>query len=79
MSDSIFNQVKELFADFLSIEGDSIKVESTIKDDLGVDSVDIVSIVTEIENAFDLKISDTDAAGLETVGQVVELISAAKA
>ncbi|RKD26776.1 hypothetical protein BEP19_16380 [Ammoniphilus oxalaticus] len=79
MSDSIFNQVRELFADFLAIEGDSIKVESTISDDLGVDSVDIVSIVTEIENAFDLKISDSDAAGLETVGQVVDLISAAKA
>ncbi|RKD22718.1 acyl carrier protein [Ammoniphilus oxalaticus] len=75
MSD-ILSKVKDLFADFLAIEGDSIKPESTIKDDLGVDSVDIVSIVSELENAFDLKISDAEAANLKTVGQVVELISA---
>lgn len=77
MSD-ILNQVKGLFADFLSIDEDSIQPESTIQDDLGVDSVDIVSLVTEIENTFGLKISDSQAAELKTVGQVVELISSAR-
>lgn len=75
MSD-VFSKVQTLFADFLSIEGDSINLESTIKDDLGVDSVDIVSLVSEIESAFGLKISDAEAAELKTVGQVVDLISA---
>jgi len=74
MSD-IMSKVQNLFAEFLSIDAESIKSESTIKDDLGVDSVDIVSIVSEIESAFGLKISDSEAAGLKTVGQVVELIS----
>jgi len=74
MSD-ILSKVQTLFAEFLSVDEASIKPESTIKDDLGVDSVDIVSIVSEIESAFGLKISDSEAAGLKTVGQVVELIN----
>ena len=74
MSD-ILSKVQSLFAEFLSIDAASIKTESTIKDDLGVDSVDIVSIVSEIESTFGLKISDSEAAGLKTVGQVVELIN----
>lgn len=72
---NVFSKVQTLFAEFLSMEVTSIQPESTIKDDLGVDSVDIVSLVSEIENTFGLKISDAEAAGLKTVGQVVDLIS----
>jgi acyl carrier protein len=75
MSD-IFSKVQTLMAEFLSIEAESINLESSIKDDLGVDSVDIVSLVSELESAFDVQISDAEAAGLQTVGQVFEFISA---
>lgn len=74
MADTL-SKVQTLFAEFLSIDASTIKAESTIKDDLGVDSVDIVSIVSEIESTFGLKISDSEAAGLKTVGQVVDLIN----
>ena len=63
MSD-ILSKVKTLFAEFLSIDEASIQPESTIKDDLGVDSVDIVSVVSEIENTFSLKISIQKLLGL---------------
>ncbi len=70
----IFAKVKVVFADFLSIEEESIVLESSIKDDLGVDSVDIVSLVSELEQEFSIKITDAEAAEFKTVGQVVEFI-----
>ena len=44
------------------------------KEDLGADSLDVVELVMELEDEFDLEISDDDAEKIVTVGDAVNYI-----
>ena len=49
-------------------------MDSTFKDDLDADSLDVFQIITAIEDEFELEISDEDAEKIVTVGDAVEQI-----
>lgn len=53
--------------------------ESRFMEDLGADSLDCVEILMEIEESFDLELTDEQAANTTTFGQAVALVDAAKA
>jgi len=53
-------------------------METTILEDLKVNSARLVDVVLEIEDTFDMEISDEDADNVRTVGDAVKLITAAK-
>ena len=55
---------------------DDIKAESCLVTDLGADSLDVVEIVTSVEEAFDLVIPDDLLERIKTVGQAVDYIFA---
>lgn len=76
MSDDIFNRVKKIVVDRLGVDEADVKMESSFKDDLGADSLDVVELVMELEDEFDLEISDEDAEKITTVGEVVKYIEA---
>lgn len=71
----IFEKLKEIIADKLSINADEITMESTFIDDLGADSLDIVELIMALEEELEVEIPDEDAEGFKTVGDVVEYIS----
>ncbi len=56
-------------------DGD-INMETTILDDLKVNSARLVDIVLDFEDAFDIEVEDDDADKVRTVGDGVELILA---
>jgi acyl carrier protein len=70
----IFDRVKEIIADKLSVEADEITMESSFIDDLGADSLDIVELIMALEDEFDLEIPDEQAEKISTVANVVEYI-----
>lgn len=70
----IFSRVKNIIVDRLGVEEAKVTVEATFKDDLGADSLDVVELIMELEDEFDLEISDEDAAKIVTVGDVVTYI-----
>ena len=72
----IFDRVKDIIADKLSVDVEEITMESSFIDDLGADSLDIVELVMALEDEFDLEIPDEDAEKIATVGDVVEYIKA---
>ncbi|GIM47553.1 acyl carrier protein [Collibacillus ludicampi] len=76
MSEDIFNRVKSIVVDRLGVDEADVKMESSFKDDLGADSLDVVELVMELEDEFDLEISDEDAEKITTVGEVVKYIEA---
>jgi acyl carrier protein len=76
MSEEIFNRVKSIVVDRLGVDEADVKMESSFKDDLGADSLDVVELVMELEDEFDLEISDEDAEKITTVGEVVKYIEA---
>ncbi|MDA3130648.1 acyl carrier protein [Aliibacillus thermotolerans] len=73
MADTL-ERVKKIVADRLGVEESEITLEATFKDDLGADSLDVVELVMELEDEFDLEISDEEAEKISTVADVVNYI-----
>jgi acyl carrier protein len=71
-------RVKKIIVDRLGVEESVITLESNFKEDLDADSLDVVELVMELEDEFDLEISDEDAEKIATVGDIVNYISAQK-
>jgi acyl carrier protein len=69
-----FEKLKPIIADQLGVKMEIIKLESSFKDDLEADSLDMVDLTMEIEDEFAIEISDKVAATLQTVGDVVNYI-----
>lgn len=55
---------------------DEIQPEQKLKDDLGMDSLSVVELIVDLEEAFDVEIdeSDLNPEELQTVGQIYELV-----
>ena len=72
----MFEKVKALIADKLSINEDEITMESAFVDDLNADSLDIVELIMALEDELDMEIPDDEAEKVVTVGDVVRFIKA---
>lgn len=73
MSD-VFERVKEIIVEQLDVEESQITMEASFRDDLEADSLDVVELVMELEDEFDLEIADEEAEGINTVGDAVNYI-----
>ena len=71
---AVFDKVKDIIVDQLSVEEEEVKMESAFVDDLGADSLDIVELVMAFEEEFDMEIPDEDAEKIKTVGDAVKYI-----
>jgi len=75
MSASLEERVKNLICDQLAVEAEKVTPTASFIEDLGADSLDIVELVMQMEEEFDLDIPDEDAEKMKTVGDVVKYIS----
>ena len=66
--------VKNFLIEDIEVEEDAIKPEATLKDDLGIDSLDFVDIVVIVERNFGFKISPEEMQGVQTLGQFCDYI-----
>ena len=70
----VVERVKRIVIDRLGVDEAEVTLEASFKDDLGADSLDVVELVMELEDEFDMEISDEDAEKITTVGEVVAYI-----
>jgi acyl carrier protein len=70
----VFDKVKEIVAEQLDVADDQITMEAVITDDLGADSLDVVDLVMDLEDAFSIEIPDEAMADIKTVGDIVAYI-----
>ncbi|WP_077622053.1 acyl carrier protein [Sediminibacillus massiliensis] len=70
-----FDRVKKIVVDRLDVEESKVTMEASFKDDLEADSLDVVELVMELEDEFDMEISDEEAEKIETVGDAVNYIN----
>ncbi|HOC33226.1 MAG: acyl carrier protein [Ruminococcus flavefaciens] len=70
----IFEKLKDIIADQLSVDADEVTMDSNIQDDLGADSLDVVDLITTIEDEFDLSIPDEAVEEIKTVGDIANYI-----
>ncbi|MCI5911464.1 MAG: acyl carrier protein [Oscillospiraceae bacterium] len=74
----MLEKLKDLIADQLDVDVDSITEDSNIQEDLGADSLDIVDLMMAIEEEFDVEIPDEKLEGIKTVGDIAKYIEANK-
>ncbi|MES2995823.1 MAG: acyl carrier protein [Verrucomicrobiota bacterium] len=77
MSDkSIEERVKEIIVDQLGVNADQVNPEAKFVEDLGADSLDTVELVMAFEEEFDVEVPDEEAEKLQSVGDVINFITA---
>ena len=74
MSDDTRQKVVSLVAERMGVEEDQITDDTHFVNDLQSDSLDMAELVIDLEEAFDISISDEEAQQIETVGQAVAYI-----
>ena len=70
----MFERVKEIIEDQLSLDGVEITMESSFKDDLEADSLDLFELVMAFEEEYGVEIPSEDLEKITTVGAVIEYL-----
>ncbi len=75
MDQELAGKVITIVASVKQISPDSIRVESTF-DELGIDSLDRINILFELESEFDIDVPDDEARSITSVQGIVERLAA---
>jgi acyl carrier protein len=75
--EEIAEEVKKIFQKTLKVEPDKLKPETVLKDDLNLDSLDMIEVVYEVEDHFDVQIPEDSIKEIRTFQQVVDGLHAA--
>lgn len=70
----VMEKVVELVSEQLEVSKEKVLAESHFLNDLQADSLDIVDLMMQIEEVFDVEIEDDDQEKIETVGDAVDYI-----
>ena len=73
MNDAIYQVVADIIADVMSISADEVAPEKTMKD-LNVDSLDMLDIVTSLEDHYGIEIVDDAIDEIVTVADAVNYL-----
>lgn len=71
---STIEEVKEVVAEHLKIDKNTIDDNANLIDDLGADSLDITEMVMDFETKFDIEINDEDVTKMKTIKDIVSYI-----
>jgi acyl carrier protein len=72
--DEVFTLIRTHLADELDLEPSAISEESRFKEDLEADSLDLYTLVQELEDSYGVQMSDEQAARILTVGQAIDFV-----
>jgi len=70
----VFEKVREIMAEQLDVDIDSITLDTSFVNDLESDSLDIVELIMAIEEEFDIEVPDEEAEKISTVQDAVSYI-----
>ena len=72
----ILEALREVLVDRLKVEAEAVTPQANLFDDLGLDSIDLMSAVMAIEQRFEIEVSDAELENVTTVGEAVEILGA---
>ena len=70
----MLEKMKEMVADQLNVDAAEITAETSFKDDLGADSLDLFELVLALEEEYNVEIPSEDLEKLTTVGAVMDYL-----
>ena len=71
---SVEERVIEIVCENLAVSKDQVKRETSFIEDIGADSLDIVELIMELEEEFEITIPDDQAEKIKTVGEAIDYI-----
>ena len=72
--DEIMDNVKGIIVEYLGVDEAKVTENSTFRDDLEADSLDLVELIMAFEDEFGGEISDEEAQDITTVGEAVDYL-----
>jgi acyl carrier protein len=72
--DDVLTLIRDHLADELELDPARISESTHFREDLSADSLDLYSLVQELEDVYGIKMSDDEAARIQTVGQAVDFV-----
>ncbi len=70
----MFEQLKEILVDELSVEEEKITLEAELANDLGINSIELAELAMTCEEHFNISIDDNQVHNFVTVGDVVKYL-----
>lgn len=70
----MLEKIKEIVSENLGVDSAQITEESSFKDDLGADSLDLFELVMAFEEEYDIEIPSEDLEDIATVGDIIKLM-----
>ena len=70
----MLEKIKEILVEQLNCDADSINEDTSFKDDLGADSLDLFELVMALEEEYGLEIPAEELSDVETVGDIIEYL-----
>ena len=77
--EQVFSLIRAHLADELEVDPQAIQESTRFKEDLEADSLDLYTLVQELEDSYGVRISDEEATKILTVGQAVDFVLASGA
>ncbi|MEE2677212.1 MAG: acyl carrier protein [Myxococcota bacterium] len=75
MAAEVGDRVRALVSQQLGVEVSQVHSDSNILDDLGADSLDVVELVMQLEDEFDIEVPDEEAQTIRTVADVERYVA----
>ena len=70
----VFEQLRNIICTQLELQPSQVTMESSMADELGADSLDLVDTVMSLEDEFDIEVPDSAIEEIKTVGDIVAYI-----
>lgn len=70
----MLEKMREIIAEQLNCDGETIGLGTSFKDDLGADSLDLFELVMALEEEYGLEIPAEELSDVETVGDIIEYL-----
>ena len=77
--EQVLSLIRAHLADELELDPNAVQETTRFREDLEADSLDLYTLVQELEDSYGVKISDEEAARILTVGQAVDFVLASDA
>lgn len=71
----IFERLKEIICEYVDVDPDDIKEDSSLRYDLGATSFDLMNVASAIEDEFKISVTDNSLKKIKTVGDIAELLA----
>jgi acyl carrier protein len=72
--DQAITMIRQIFSKCAAVPPDQVKLESSLVDDLGFDSLAMFEVLMEAETAFDIKVDGSDLPSLQTVAELLAYV-----